>query len=51
MSELVEQLPHFRKLEEETYDTIWNYIGNQRMLELKKARENEGGKMKEEKSI
>ena len=45
MAELVEQLPHFRKLEEETYDTIWNYVGNQRMLELKKVWENEGGKI------
>ena len=45
MAELVGRLPHFQKLEENTYDTIWNYVGNQRMLEMKKAWETEGGKI------
>ena len=32
---------HFQQLDEETYDTIWNYVGNKQMLKMKKASETE----------
>ena len=34
---------YFQKLDEETYDTIWNYVGNKQMLKMKKASETEKG--------
>ena len=43
LSELTKKLPHFQQLDEETYDTIWNYIGNKQMLKMKKASETEKG--------
>ena len=33
----------FQQLDEETYDTIWNYVGNKQMLKMKKASETEKG--------
>ena len=32
-----------QQLDEETYDTIWNYVGNKQMLKMKKASEAEKG--------
>ena len=29
----------FQQLDEDTYDTIWNYVGNKQMLKMKKAKE------------
>ena len=43
LSELTKKLPHFQQLDEETYDTIWNYVGNKQMLKMKKASETEKG--------
>lgn len=36
----------FRKMDEETYDTVWNYVGNKRMLEMKKINEQGGVDMR-----
>lgn len=33
----------FQQPDEETYDTIWNYVGNKQMLKMKKASETEKG--------
>ena len=33
----------FQQLDEDTYDTIWNYVGNKQMLKMKKASETEKG--------
>ena len=42
LSELIRSFPHFQKLDEETYDTIWNYVGNKQMLKMKKTSEKGG---------
>ena len=33
----------FQQLDEDTYDTIWNYVGNKQMLKMKKSSETEKG--------
>ena len=33
----------FQQPDEETYDKIWNYVGNKQMLKMKKASETEKG--------
>ena len=42
LTELVQKYPQFQKMEKETYDTLWSYVGNQQMLEIKNTLE-EGG--------
>lgn len=39
LSELINMFPFFHNLDEDTYDTIWNYVGNPKMLEIKKELE------------
>ena len=43
LSELINMFPFFHNLDEDTYDTIWNYVGNKKMLEIKKELETENG--------
>lgn len=45
LAELAKKLPQFMEMGKDTYETVWNYIGNQQMLEIKKAWETEGGKV------
>ena len=42
-SELINMFPFFHNLDEDTYDTIWNYVGNPKMLEIKKELETKKG--------
>lgn len=46
LSELVKKFSWFRGMDEETYDTVWNYVGNKRMLEMKKINEQGGVDMR-----
>ena len=41
----IQKLPQFMEMGKDTYETVWNYVGNQQMLEIKKVWETEGGKV------
>ena len=45
LTELAKKLPQFMEMGKDTYETVWNYVGNQQMLEIKKVWETEGGKV------
>lgn len=45
LAELAKKLPQFMEMGKDTYETVWNYVGNQQMMEIKKAWETEGGKV------
>lgn len=43
LKQLVQQIQAFRKMDEETYDVVWNYIQDPKMLEAKELLKNEEG--------